>query len=162
LHPVFSLTFPNKRATLCIGEILSISIITLTNLTATKSLHQVLLSSATHSHHQSGGTMSETPSAGIYLIVEFDWPESISKEQGQNAAQLHAVVQNQTWIKEAVAASGGIGGGPSCIWIFWLENYAALDRLLHDKADDVCQTYLAFFSEMPVVHEKIREKVVFL
>lgn len=106
--------------------------------------------------------MSEKSSAGIYLIVEFDWPNPITKQQGQNAAKLHEIVQNQSWIKEAVAASGGIGGGPACIWIFWLENYAALDRLLHDKTNGVCQAYLAFFSEMPTVNDKIREEVIFL
>lgn len=106
--------------------------------------------------------MSETPSAGIYLIIDFDWPDSITKEQGQNAAKLHAVVQNRSWIREVVAASGGIGGGPACSWIFWLENYAALDRLLRDKTDPVSQAYNAFFSEMPTIHEKIREEVIFL
>ena len=106
--------------------------------------------------------MSDSPNTGIYLIIEFDWPTPVTQELAKHAAKLHQIVQNQSWIKETVAASGGIGGGPACIWVFWLENYAALDRLLHDESDEVCQTYLAFFKEMPVVNEKIREEVIFL
>jgi len=113
-------------------------------------------------YNRSGEIMSEKQSPGIYLIIEFDWPNPITREQGQNASNLHEILKGHTWIKESVAASGGIGGGAACIWIFWLKNYAALDRLLHDKSDKVCQAYLAFFSEMPTVNEKIREEVVFL
>ena len=100
--------------------------------------------------------------AGIYLIVEFDWPRPFTKEHAQNARKLHDVVQGQTWIKEVVAASGGVGSGPSSIWIFWLADYAALDRLLRNLEGPICQAYTAFFSEMPVVNDKIREEVAFL
>ncbi|MFZ1397831.1 MAG: hypothetical protein WAS33_13075, partial [Candidatus Promineifilaceae bacterium] len=65
------------------------------------------------------------------------------------------------WIKEVVAASGGIGEGPASIWILWLRNYAALDRLFHAEDDPVSQAYNAFFSAMPVVKDKIREQVDF-
>ena len=102
------------------------------------------------------------PLAGIYLIVEFEWPQPFTQEHGQNARKLHDVVQDKEWIQEVVAASSGIGDGPPSIWIFWLPDYAALDRLFHDKEDPVRQAYLAFFSQMPVVHDKIREKVAFL
>jgi hypothetical protein len=55
-----------------------------------------------------------------------------------------------------------LGEGPGSIWIFWLENYAAFDRLLRDKTDEVSQAYIDFYSAMPRVVDKIREKVVFL
>ena len=106
--------------------------------------------------------MAENPKAGIYLIVEFEWPQPFTAVHGKMARQLHDVVQNQSWIKETVAASGGIGLGPGSIWIFWLENYAALDTLLNDETNAVSQAYNSFFAEMPVVVDKIRSKVVFL
>jgi len=101
-------------------------------------------------------------SVGIYLIIEFEWPQPFSQDHAQKAYHLHDVVQNKEWIKEAVAASGGLGDGPPSIWIFWLPNYAALDRLLHNTEDPVSQAYVAFFNDMPVVKHKIREKVAFL
>ncbi len=96
------------------------------------------------------------------MIVEFAWPRPFSQEHAQNARKLHDVVQGKDWIKEVVAASGGIGEGPASIWIFWLPNYAALDRLLNDKKDPVSHAYLAFFSQMAEVKDKIREQVAFL
>lgn len=106
--------------------------------------------------------MAEIPKAGIYLIIEFEWPQPFTAVQGKMARQLHDVVQDQSWIKEAVAASGGIGTGPGSIWIFWLENYAALDTLLNNETNAVSQAYNSFFAEMPVVQDKIRGEVVFL
>ena len=106
--------------------------------------------------------MSEQKHPGIYLIVEFDWPSPVNAEVGKKARHLHDVVQNQAWIREMVAGSGGLGGGPSSIWVFWLENYAALDHLLRDKSDDVSRAYMDFLSAMPRVVDKIREEVVFL
>ena len=105
--------------------------------------------------------MSE-PTTGIYLIVEFEWPRPFSREHAQKARQLHDVVQDKTWIKEVVAASGGVGDGPPSIWIFWLPNYAAVDRLLRNTDDPVSQAYTVFFSDMPVVKDKIREEVAFI
>jgi hypothetical protein len=99
---------------------------------------------------------------GIYLFIEFDWPNPFQEAHGHKARKLHDVVQNQTWIKEVVAASGGLGSGPSSSWVFWLENYAALDHLLRNRENEVYQAYTAFFSEMPVVVERIREEVLFL
>ena len=106
--------------------------------------------------------MAGQTSQGIYLIVEFDWPSSMKPELVQRAKDLHQIVQNQTWIQEAVAASGGLGTGPSSIWIFRLENYAALDRLLHDRSDEVSRAYVGFFSEMANVGDRIREAVIFM
>ena len=105
--------------------------------------------------------MSEQNSPGIYLIVEFDWPHPFDPEMGKKASRLHQVIQNQNWIRETVAGSGGLGEGPGSIWIFWLENYAALDRLLRDKSDEVSKAYVEFFSAMPKVTDKIREEVAF-
>lgn len=85
--------------------------------------------------------MSEQTSRGIYLIVEFDWPNPVETEVAQKAAQLHKMVQNQSWIREVVAA---------------------LDRLFHVRSNEVSQAYMGFFSGMPHVKDKIREEVIFL
>ena len=106
--------------------------------------------------------MAEQFSQSIYLIVEFDWPSPMKPDLVQRAKDLHQIVQNQTWIEEVVAASGGLGAGPSSVWIFRLENYAALDRLLRDRSDEVSRAYMGFFSEMANVRDKIREAVVFV
>ena len=106
--------------------------------------------------------MAEQTAPGIYLIVEFDWPSPMKPELVQKAKGLHQVVQNQTWIQGVVAASGGLGMGPSSIWIFRLENYAALDRLLRNRSDEISQTYVGFFSAMANVRDKIREEIVFM
>lgn len=102
------------------------------------------------------------PQVGIYLIVEFEWPRPFSQEDAKNARALHDIVQEQDWIKEVVAASGGLGDGPPSIWIFWLPDYAALDRLLRRLDDPVSRAYQTFFGAMPVVKDKIREEVAFL
>jgi hypothetical protein len=106
--------------------------------------------------------MAEQLSHGVYLIVEFDWPSPMRPELVQRAKDLHQIVQTQTWIQEVVAASGGLGMGPSSIWIFRLENYAALDRLLRDRSDEISRAYIGFFSEMANVRDKIREEIVFM
>ncbi|HEX6033214.1 MAG TPA: hypothetical protein VFY83_02225, partial [Anaerolineales bacterium] len=92
--------------------------------------------------------MAEHTPSGIYLIVEFDWPSPMKPELLHKAKDLHQIVQNQTWIQEVVAASGGLGRGPSSIWIFRLENYSALDRLLRDRSNEISQAYVGLFSEM--------------
>lgn len=106
--------------------------------------------------------MTEQTTHPIYLIVEFDWPNPMKPEFVQKAKDLHQAVQNQTWITEVVAASGGLGMGPSSIWIFRLENYAALDRLLRDRSDEISQAYVGFFSNMANVRDKVREAVLFM
>ena len=105
--------------------------------------------------------MPEQPEPGIFLIVEFNWPKPMDEEAGKNAYHLHQVVQGKTWIRETVAASGGVGQGRSSIWIFWLENYAALDRLLRDENDEISQAYIKFYKSMERVTEKVREEVLF-
>lgn len=106
--------------------------------------------------------MNDETKPGIYLLINFDWPEPFAAEHGKMARKLHDVVQGKSWIKEAVAASGGIGAGQESVWIFWLENYAALDQLLKDDSDEVAIAYRDFFSEMVMVEESIREEVIFL
>jgi hypothetical protein len=104
--------------------------------------------------------MSQT--AGIYMMIDFDWPQPFEQAHAKLARRLHEMVQGKTWIRESVAASGGLGGTEDSSWVFWLENYAALDKLLRDENDEVAQAYKSFFSAMPVVTEKIREEVQFL
>lgn len=107
--------------------------------------------------------MDEQTARRIYLIVEFSWPSPIEPELAQKAARLHKVLQQERgWIQEVVAASGGLGGDLGSLWIFRLENYAALDRLFHDPSDEVSQAYMDFFSRMPRVQDRIREEVIFL
>ena len=98
---------------------------------------------------------------GIYLIVEFDWPKPFEKDHGKLARELHDAVQDRDWIRESVAASGGIGGNRSSLWIFWLESYASLDRLFNDREDPVSRAYLGFFSQMAAVEDYVREEVYF-
>ena len=104
----------------------------------------------------------ESHQPGIYLIIEFDWPRTFEEEHGKLARALHDIVQDKNWIREAAAASGGIGGRRSSLWVFWLESYAALDRLFKDRNDPVSQAYAAFFSKMAAVEDWVREEVVFL
>ncbi|MGD2027516.1 MAG: hypothetical protein PVI99_06835 [Anaerolineales bacterium] len=99
---------------------------------------------------------------GIYLIIEFDWPQPFEDEHGKLARALHDAVQEKDWIKESAAASGGVGGRRSSLWVFWLESYAALDRLFKDREDPVSQVYTAFFSKMAAVEDWIREEVYFV
>ena len=95
------------------------------------------------------------------MIIDFDWPKAFKPEHGELAPALHKATQNKSWIREVMAASGGIGGKQSSIWIFWLENYGALDRLLAEREEPVAIAYRAFFSAMESVEDKVREEVRF-
>ena len=106
--------------------------------------------------------MATQQDPGIYLIVEFNWPAKITKEIGASAKALHEAVTASDWIDDPVAASGGLGGGPSSIWVFHLPDYAALDRLFKDREDPVSQAYYAFFSNMQDVEDSVREAVLWL
>ena len=105
--------------------------------------------------------MDNPRQAGIYLFVDFDWPKPFQPEYGAKARTLHTATQDGGWIKEVAAASGGVGAGPSSVWVFWLDSYSALDRLLRDQENPVAQAYQSFFSQMLTVTEKVREEVVF-
>ena len=105
--------------------------------------------------------MADSSELGIYLIVDFDWPKPFKPQYGQFAVELHSAVQNQDWITEVLSASGGLGRGRSSVWVFWLENYAALDRLFSVQEDLVSAAYRAFFTSMENVDDKVREEVRF-
>lgn len=105
--------------------------------------------------------MAQTENPGVYLIVNFDWPRPFKPEYGDSARELHIALQDQDWIEEVLAASGGLGAGQSSIWLFWLENYAALDRLYSDPDEPVGKAYRAFFGVMEAVDDRIREEVRF-
>ncbi|NJN15455.1 MAG: hypothetical protein HC822_03760 [Oscillochloris sp.] len=97
----------------------------------------------------------------LYLIIQFDFPTPFQQEHGRKARALHDLLVEQDWIQEVLAASGGIGPGPSAIWVFKLANYAALDRLLHSD-DPLSKVYKEFFDTMTSVTDIIREEVQFL
>jgi hypothetical protein len=97
----------------------------------------------------------------IYLIVQFNFPRPFQEGHGTRAKALHQALEGQDWIEEVFAASGGIGAGPSAVWVFRLESYAALDRLF--KGDDrVSKAYVDFFGEMNEVRDMVRAEVIFL
>ena len=98
---------------------------------------------------------------GIYLIVQFDFPKPYQPEYGTKAKTLHQALDEQDWIEEVFAASGGIGGGPSAIWVFKVDRYASLDRLFNGS-DPVSKAYVDFFSAMEGVRDILREEVIFL
>ena len=98
----------------------------------------------------------------LYLFVEFEWPAEVTKEVASLAHKLHTLVTEADWIDEAIAASGGMGGDMSSIWVFKLNEYAALDRLLRDTDDEIAQTYMQFFTQMADVRDWIRDEVVFM
>jgi hypothetical protein len=106
--------------------------------------------------------MAEKHPPGLYLIVEFNWPDSFTPEDADKARILHESLKGQAWIKEMLAASGGIGFGGSSIWIFQLQTYADLDRLLLMSDDPVSKAFNGFFTRMADVTEKVRQQVVFL
>ncbi len=98
---------------------------------------------------------------GIYLFVSFDWPRPVKDEHQAAAVKLHRIVQDSHWVREVLAASGGLGPGSPSVWVFRVPNYAALDHLLRDTDEPVCKAYTAFFSKMVAVTETVREEVVF-
>jgi hypothetical protein len=105
--------------------------------------------------------MSAIQSPGLYLIVEFNWPQNFTPEDAEKARVLHERLQGQDWISEVLAASGGIGQGGSSIWIFGLQDYAGLDRLLMMPEDPVSKAFVGFFSRMADVSERVRQQVLF-
>jgi len=99
---------------------------------------------------------------GIYLIVEFNWPRPFEPAHAKLARALHNAVQEAGWIQGIAAASGGIGAGPASVWIFRMEDYGAIDRLLRMPGDPVCDAYIAFITQMQDVEDRVREEVIFL
>ena len=99
---------------------------------------------------------------GIILLIEFDWPQPITPEHAHNARRLHDLTQDQDWIREIIAGSGGVGAGPHSLWVFWLDGYAALERLLSSHDDPIAMAYRSCFDAMAAVSSKIRTEVRFL
>jgi hypothetical protein len=98
---------------------------------------------------------------GVYLIIRFNWPPVFKAEYGDAAKSLHTAVEQADWIEEVLAASGGLGGGQSSYWIFRIQDYGILDRLLSgDNA--VASAYHLFFGFMQDVEEVMRQEVVFI
>jgi hypothetical protein len=98
----------------------------------------------------------------LYLFIEFEWPAEMTKELAGLAHKLHTLTQAESWIQEAVAASGGIGGTYSSVWVFKLDGYSALEKLMRDQENEISQTYMQFFSQMANVRDSLREQVVFM
>jgi hypothetical protein len=105
--------------------------------------------------------MAAAPAPGLYLIVEFNWPHNFTPADAEKARLLHERLQGREWIAEVLAASGGIGHGGSSIWVFRLQDYAGLDRLLMMREDPVSQAFVDFFSRMADVSERVRQEVIF-
>jgi hypothetical protein len=99
---------------------------------------------------------------GILLIVEFSWPSPLQPAHHVAARALHDSVVESDWVEEVAAGSGGIGGESQSIWVFRLQNYAALDRLLNDADDPVSRAYITWLQEMVQVTTKVREEVYFV
>ncbi|MHA1865122.1 MAG: hypothetical protein ACTSVB_11835 [Candidatus Heimdallarchaeaceae archaeon] len=103
--------------------------------------------------------MSKKP--GIYYIVMFDWPEEVSSELSKKVREFHELVEKAPWIREIVAASGGIGIGATSIWIFWLQDYTDLNKLLRSE-EEISKLYHEWTKEMQNVETMVREEVIFV
>lgn len=57
--------------------------------------------------------MTNVERTGIYLVVDFEWSQTFEPKYGELARALHKSGQNKSWIREVLAASGGIGSGQS-------------------------------------------------
>ncbi|MHA1303502.1 MAG: hypothetical protein ACTSQE_13230 [Candidatus Heimdallarchaeaceae archaeon] len=98
---------------------------------------------------------------GIFYIISFDWPEEISSELSEKVRKFHELVKQTDWIEEKVAASGGIGVGATSIWIFWLQDYTDLNKLLRDD-NELAKLYREWTHEMLNLETTVREEVMFV
>ena len=105
---------------------------------------------------------ASTKDPGLFLIIRFNWPREFKPEYGDAAKSLHVAIEHADWITEVLAASGGLGGKQSSYWVFKIQDYAALDRLLGEGDDAVASAYDLFFSSMLDIDEVIRKEVVFV
>ena len=96
-----------------------------------------------------------------YIIIEFDWPSSITKELATLVREFHDLVKDADWIEESVAASGGIGGEYNSIWILWIEKYATLDTFLHGE-NPITENFSKWANQMAKMRISVKEKVQFL
>ena len=93
-----------------------------------------------------------------YLIIEFDWPDSPTPEHRKTVLTFRQAAGLADF-EEILAASGGIGAGPSSLWIFRIESYATIDRLR--APGNLGKAYRDFGAAMCNVSERIREEVEF-
>lgn len=100
-------------------------------------------------------------SSGYYILVEFDWPSSITKELATLVRKFHDLVVEADWIDETVAASGGIGGECNSIWILHIENYAILDKFLHGK-NPIAENFNKWSNQLAKMKISVKEQVKFL
>ncbi len=98
----------------------------------------------------------------LYFFNWFDWPTEISEEIANDAKLLHNLLNEADWIEETIAASGGIGGQFSSIWVFKLKSYADIERLLHNYDDPVCRQYHKFFNQTAKMQTMVRDRVIFI
>ncbi len=101
------------------------------------------------------------PSSGFYIIIEFDWSSSITKELATLVRKIHDLVKEADWIDETVAASGGIGGGYNSIWILQIKNYATPDKFLHGK-NPLAENFPKWADQMTKMRISVKEEVQFL
>ena len=107
--------------------------------------------------------MSNKSPAGIFLIVEFDWPSPIKPSLYQAAASLHNTLEKSDWMREILGGFGGIGAQYQSIWIFKFSKFADIDILLDDSSErEEVKAYSAFFNNMKNVKTTIRQEVTFM
>jgi len=97
----------------------------------------------------------------LYLIIEFDWPEPITKELASTVRNFHDIIKSEDWIQATVAASGGIGGDYSSLWVFEIQNYATLDKFFHGT-NPVTENFPKWADLMTKMKISVKEKVKFL
>src|SRR2546422_3126377 len=105
--------------------------------------------------------MNRSPAPGIILFVEFAWPRPFVPDHGTLASQLHAAVAKHAWLREIVAASGGVGGRPSSPRGFLLPGYAARAPPFRLAEGPGGQAHPALFSGIDNGSANPREGVLF-
>ena len=96
-----------------------------------------------------------------YLIIEFDWPETITKELATSVRKFHDLIELEDWINEEIAASGGIGGEFSSIWIFNIGPYAGLDKFFHGD-NPIAEHFPKWADFMAKMRISVKQKVHFV
>ncbi len=99
--------------------------------------------------------------SGYYILIEFDWPSTITKELTILVREFHDLVLETEWVDETVAASGGIGGEYNSIWILYIEKYAILDKFLHGE-NPIAENFNKWADQMAKMKISVKEQVKFL
>jgi len=107
--------------------------------------------------------MTSSSSPGIFLIVEFDWPNPTPPAMYQAAASIHRSLKQSIWMQEVLGGFGGIGSNYQSIWIFKFANFADIDILLNNTSDRAeVKVYSSFFDNMKNVKTIIKQEVTFI